>query len=120
MMGRAGYSDSRVCHNIDIRISRLGKAMVRIDAQIHFVMSIGDGEGLRQFAWAGAKPLFVINTAAFLHQPDAASWLDRANQNKTVGGAFHQHVQHPMGAVTKINVGRAGLVSFDKCARGGT
>jgi len=51
MMSGARDSDPRVRHNIDIFIGRFSEAMVWINAQIHLVMPIGDGEGLRQFSW---------------------------------------------------------------------
>ena len=64
--------------------------------------------------------MFVINAAAFLHQRDAIGWLDRADQDKAIGVAFHQDIQHPVRAVTEINIGRSRLVSFDECARART
>jgi hypothetical protein len=88
MMRRPRDSNPQIRDNVDIIIA-FGKAMVRINAQIHFVISIGDGESLRQFPWAGAKLVFIINAAAFRHQRDAIGWLDRADQDKAICVAFH-------------------------------
>jgi hypothetical protein len=119
-MRRPGDSDARVRHNIDIVIDRFGEAMAWINAQIHLVMLIGNVEGLRQFPRARAKLMFVANATALFHQCDPFGWFDRADQNKTLRRAFHQHIQHPMRAVTKINVGVAGFVLFDERTRAGT
>ena len=114
-MRRSRDADPFVCDNIDISIGRVSKTMTRIDAQIHFMMSIGNVERLRQFPRAGAKPAFIVQTTAFFHQLNPTHWLRRANQNEAVARAFHQHVQHPVRAVTEVNISRAGFVSFDKC-----
>src|SRR5262249_31940657 len=79
-------------------------------------MSIGDVERLSQFSRAGAKLTEFINAAAFRHQLDATPWFKRTEQDKAVRLPFHQHVQHPMVAVTEIDVGRTGFVSLDKAA----
>ena len=119
-MRRSRDADPFVCNNIDIFIGRMSKTMTRIDAQIHFMMSIGNVEGLGQFPRAGAKPAFIVNAAPFSHQLNPTHGLHRANQNEAVAHAFHQHVQHPVRAVTQVNISRAGFVSFDKCACGRT
>ena len=47
-----GNPNPSVRHNIDDRIWGVDKAIARIGAQIHFVMSICYIERLRQLAWA--------------------------------------------------------------------
>jgi hypothetical protein len=79
MMRRPSDADSFVCDNIDIVPRRVGKAMVRIDTQIHFMMSIGNLECLRQFTRAGAKPAFIVNPAPFFHQLNPTQGLHRPN-----------------------------------------
>jgi len=120
MLRRPGDSDSFIGDNIDIFISGVGEAMARIGAQIHFMMPISDVEGLRQFPRAGTKLAFIINAAPALHQRDPAKRLHRADQDKAVGFAFHEHVQHPVRAVTEINISCARFVSFDERARART
>ena len=46
MMRRSGDPDSFIGHNIDIFIGRVSEAMARIDAQIHFMVSIRNIERL--------------------------------------------------------------------------
>ena len=94
--------------------------MLRIRAEIHFVMSIRDIERLGQFPGTGAKPAFIHHASASSHDLDSARRLNRANQNKSVNLAFDEHVQHPVRAVTEINVGRARFVSLDEGARART
>jgi hypothetical protein len=79
MMRRPRDADPFIGDNIDMVAGRRGKAMARIDAQIHFMMSISNIERLRQFPGAGAKPAFIVNAAPFLHQFDSAQRLHRAN-----------------------------------------
>jgi hypothetical protein len=62
-----GNPNPGVSHNIDNRIWGAGKAIARISAQIHFMMSIRYIEGLRQFAWARTKTFLVIEPAPFFH-----------------------------------------------------
>ncbi len=117
IMRGARDADSRIGHNISRRIRAGDKAVARISAEIHLVISSGNGERLRQFARPGAKLVNVVNPAAFLHQFDPPPRFKCPNQNETIRVAFHQHVQHPMHAIVKIDVGRAGLVALDKAAR---
>ena len=116
MMRRTTDPDSFIGHNIDI-VFAVGEAMARVDAQIHLVMPVRDLERLRQFSRPGAKAAFVVDIAPLFHQLDSAERFDRAKQDKAVRLAFHQHVQHPVRAVTEINVSRARFVSFDERAR---
>jgi hypothetical protein len=67
VMRRPSDADPFVGDNIDIFIGEVGEAMARIDAQIHFMMSIGNVESLRQFPRAGGKPAFIVNAAALFH-----------------------------------------------------
>jgi hypothetical protein len=79
MMRRPSDADPFIGDNIDIFLGRVGKAMARIDAQIHFMMSIGNVECLRQFPRAGAKPAFIVDAAAFFHQCNPTHGVRRAN-----------------------------------------
>jgi len=117
MMRRSGDPDSFIGHNIDIFIGQVSEAMARIDAQIHFMVSIRNIERLGQFPRARTKPALIIKAAPLFHQRDSAKGLRRANQDEAVGNAFYQHVQHPVRAVTEIDVGRARLVSLDERTR---
>jgi len=49
MMRRPHDADPFVGDNIDIFIGEVGEAVARIDAQIHFMMAIGNVERLGQF-----------------------------------------------------------------------
>ena len=91
--------------------------MARIGAQVDFMISAGDRERLGDFARTGAKLAEIVNATASLHQFDSSPRLERTNQNKAVGVALHQNVQHPMNAVVEIHVRRACLVVLDKAAR---
>ncbi len=95
------------------------EAMARIGAEIHLMISPADGKRLRQFAGPRAKLANIVNPAAFLHQFDPPPRFECTNQNETVRVAFHQHVQHPMHAIVKIDVRCARLVPLDKAARAG-
>jgi len=79
MMRRPSDADPFVGDNIDIVPRRVGEAMARIDAQIHFMMLIGNAERLRQFPRAGAKPALIVNAAPFFHQLNPTQGLHRAN-----------------------------------------
>ena len=116
MMRGSCDSDSFIGDNIDIFFDSVGEAMARIDAQIHFMVSIRNIERFGQFPWPGTKPAFIIKAAPFFHQGDPTKRLSRPNQDKAVRYAFHEHVQHPVRAVTKINISRAGLVSLHERA----
>lgn len=79
MMRRARDADPFVGDNIDIFIRGVGEAMARIDAQVHFMMPIGDIECLGQLSRARAKPAFILNAASSFHQLDSVQRLHRAN-----------------------------------------
>src|SRR5213079_659163 len=83
-MCRAADADAFVCHNIETRLSIRDKTVARIGAQIHLMMSSADCEGLREFARTGAEPTDITYAPASLHQFNAASRFNRANQNKAV------------------------------------
>ena len=87
-----------------------GEAMARITAQIHLVMPAGDVERLREFARPRTQTPFVVDTASFFHQGNAANAARARESNETVLALpFHQHVQHPVHAVVEINIGGARL-----------
>jgi hypothetical protein len=79
MMRRSRDADSFVGDNIDIFIGGMGEAVARIDAQIYFMMAIGNAERLRQLPRAGAKPAFIVNAAPFFHQLNPTHGLYGAN-----------------------------------------
>ena len=66
MMRGTRNSDSLARHNIRIFLAG-GETMLRIDAQIHFVMPIRDLERLRQFSRAGTELMFVIDPTPLFH-----------------------------------------------------
>jgi hypothetical protein len=117
MMRRAADPDSFVGDNIDIFIRAAHETVLRIPAQIHFVVPIGDVEGLRQLAGPGAKLPVIMHPASFSHYLHTTGRFECANQNETIRLAFHQHIQHPVRAVTEINIGRACAVSRDEAPR---
>jgi hypothetical protein len=92
MMRGSGDADSFIGDNIDIFFDSVGEAMARIDAQIHFMVSIRNIERFGQFPWPRTKPAFIIKAAPFFHQGDPTKRLSRPNQDKAVRYAFHEHV----------------------------
>ena len=66
--------------------------MSRIGTEIHLMIPAGDSKRLCDLARAGAKLTEIVNSTTALHQFDPSPRLQRANQNKTVRVAFHQHV----------------------------
>jgi hypothetical protein len=91
-MRRAADADAFVCHDIKNRAGVGDEAVTRIEAQIHLMIPARDSKRLCQFARTGAKLTEIVNATASLHQLNSSPWLERANQNKTVRVAFHQHV----------------------------
>jgi hypothetical protein len=49
-MRGASDTDSRIGYNINTHVCGASEAMPRVGAQIHFMMTIGNVERLRQFA----------------------------------------------------------------------
>jgi len=49
-MRRARYADARIGHNIDTRVWITSKAVLRVGAQIHFMIATSNAQRLRQFA----------------------------------------------------------------------
>src|ERR1039457_5984275 len=94
--------------------------MSRIGAQIDFVMTRPDGERLRQFSRTGAELPLVLQATSLFHEGNSAHRLERANQNKTGRGSFHEHIQHPVRAVSEIDVSRPCFISLDEMARART
>jgi hypothetical protein len=114
MMRGATYANARIGYNIDIFIRALDEAMPWIGAQIEFMISIRDFECLRQLARPRTKSADVLNTAPCSHELNPADRLQRPNQDKPIRFAFYEHVQHPVRAIAKVNVSRAGLVSLNE------
>jgi len=73
--------DSRIGYNIDIRRFARKEVMLRIAAQINFVMAHIDVERLCEFARSRTQAMQIIQAAPLLHQVDAAFRFERANQN---------------------------------------
>ena len=94
------------------------KAARCISAEIDLVMPLRDVERLRQPAWARAKPPHILHSAAFPHERDTEPGFDRSNENESITrAALDENVQHPVHAVVKINVSRAGLVPPNELPR---
>ena len=113
MVSRARDPDSRVGDDVGMGGSDFDEAISRIDAQIHFMMAIRNCERLQSTCPVRSKVgVRHRSRGAFsIIAPMPRVGLDGAEQNETtVGLAFHQHIQHPMRPVAKINVGGAGLV----------
>src|ERR1051325_11797435 len=79
-------------------------------------MTIRYVERLREFARTRAKASLIIDAAPSSHQFDAASRFECTDQNEPVRFAFDEHVQHPMRAVTEVNVSGARRVVRDEAA----
>jgi len=58
-----------------------------------------------------------MNSSPPSHKRNSASRLESANENKPVLLSLDQNIQHPVHAVVKVNVSRAGPIPFDKRAR---
>ncbi len=116
-MRRARNADALVCHNFHRCLCVPGEAMPWVGAQIHFMMTMGNVERLREFARPRAETFYVIQFSPFFHPFNSSLRFQSTNQNETVLLSFHEHIQHPVHPIIKINVGRAGLVSLDKGAR---
>src|SRR3954451_16856086 len=81
------------------------------------MIASGNSKSLCEFGRTGTKLTKVLNAATSLHQFNPLPWFKCANQNKAIGVAFDEHVQHPVNAVIEIDVRRACFVSLDKTAR---
>jgi hypothetical protein len=93
----------------------------RIRTEIDFVMMAGDVQRLGQLPRSGTELLQFRDSAPSSHYRDAPRRFDRSKQNETIRAtAFDQHVQHPMNAVVKINVGGTGMISSYERARART
>jgi hypothetical protein len=121
MMRRSADSDPRIGHNIDNRRFARREAMARIFAEIELVMSIRYVERAGQLARTGTKIAEIIGPASLFHKRNAATRLDRTDQDQTIARpAFHEHVQHPVHPVIEINVGRARFVALHELTRAGS
>src|SRR5207247_11060248 len=110
MMRRARNPDTRIGHHLEMFGGALLEPMARVAAQIDFMMTSSNVECLGKFAGAGTEFSNIIHAAALLHERDSAPWLERANQDKTILSAFHEHIQHPVHAIVEIDVCRARFV----------
>lgn len=90
--------------------------MSPIGAQINFVVPVRDIERLRELAGSGTEFAQIFNAPSPSHEAYAAKRFECTDQDKTINRTFHQNVQHPVRAITKVDIGRAGLISFDKCS----
>ena len=88
-------------------------ARAKIDAVIRTV----DGEGLGEFAGAGAERSEFLQQPAPFHFRDAAHRLKGADEDKSLlVPAFHEDVEQPVDAVVQIDVRGARVVRRDKFA----
>src|SRR6266487_354600 len=117
IMCRARDPNALVGYHIRRSLCVSSEAVSRVRAQIHFMMTIGNVERLRELARSRAKTFHIIKSATFLHLLDAFSRLQRANKDETILVAFDQHVQHPMHSIIEIDIGGTRVVSLDKAAR---
>src|ERR1700746_1124982 len=67
IMRGACDTDALVGHYVGRRFCVASEAVSRVGAQIHFMMTIGNPERLRQLARSRAKTLHVIEAATLLH-----------------------------------------------------
>jgi hypothetical protein len=79
VMRGATYANSRIRYNIDIFGSATGEAILRIGAQIDFVMSTRYVERLRQLTRSGTKSAYFLNAAPFSHELNSTNRLKRPN-----------------------------------------
>src|SRR5205085_12166403 len=81
-------------------------------------MAIGDIERLGEFARTGTEASHIVQSAPRLHQRQTTPRVERANQYKPAAfAAFDEEIQHPVDAVIKIDVDRAGVVALDERSR---
>src|SRR5205085_2573922 len=81
-------------------------------------MAIGDIERLGEFARTGTEAAHILQTAPRFHQCQTTPRFERANQYKPAAfAAFDEKIQHPVDAVIKIDVNRAGFVALDERSR---
>ena len=91
--------------------------MAWIAAQIDFMIAHVDVERLRQLTWPRTQAVQIFDTASRFHQTYSARRFESANQNQSISrSVFHEHVEHPMDAVIKVDVACAGFVSLDETA----
>jgi hypothetical protein len=77
-MGRSRNANAFV--RDDIRLfGVVDKASAEIGAQIHLMMSIGDGESLGEFTRPGAEVSVLVYATASPHQVNAAPRFQGAN-----------------------------------------
>src|SRR3954447_5416335 len=115
-MGRAPDDDSFICYDFNYLCS-FSKTIVFLSAQVDFIMSPGNRQRLCQLSGTGTELMNIIHAAPLSHQRNAASRLQGADENKPVFRSFHQHVQHPMNTVIKINVRRPRAISLNEGTR---
>ena len=95
--------------------------MRRIGTKIDFMMTLRNGERLRQFPRPGTKLPHVLHFAPLSHDAKTALRLNRPNENEPIPRpAFDEDIQHPVHAVVEIDVGRAWFVPLDEGARART
>src|SRR6188472_3799932 len=75
IMRRTRDPNALVGYHIPRRFCVASEAVSRVRAQIHFMMTIGNVERLRELARSRAKTFHIIKSATFLHLFDAFSRL---------------------------------------------
>src|SRR5205085_6955295 len=87
----------------------------RADAAL--VTPVGNIERLGELSRAGTETTQIVEAAPVFHQRQTTPRLERANQNQPGAfAAFDQKIQHPMDAIIKVNIDRAGTIALDKGA----
>jgi hypothetical protein len=90
--------------------------MFWIRAEVAFIIGFRDLERAGEFTRTGAKLPLAFNSASRPHDIQPGSRPQGADENESVGIAFHEHVQHPVNAVIQVDVCGAGYVPLDEGA----
>jgi len=87
-----GDADAFIRDDIERFICFVDKAMPRIRAQIHFVMSMRDIQRLGEFARPGTESSKLFYTTASFHESNALTRFKRTNQHKAINRTLNEHV----------------------------
>ena len=87
-MRRARDPNSLVGDDTDRHFFVASEAISRVGAQIHFMMTIGNAERLRELARSRAKTFHVIESATFFHLFDALSGSNARIRTKPFSSPF--------------------------------
>src|SRR5437016_5706749 len=109
----------RLTNGLPARVKRQGKSCERLmPMRGSATTSASDIERLGELARTGTEAANIVQTAPRFHQRQTTPRFERANQYKPAAfAAFDQEIQHPVDAVIKIDVDRAGFVALDERSR---